>query len=271
MSIFLPFLKNKTIQLCYQFKNFIFQEIFCISSDGELLEEKSLIMLAEGLKSDGKLRIETEFLIKRWKNNWETDNRLNDYLHESALINNRGSVSNRFSGNLKPLKDFCTYTYLKGGPSCYEGLSLNSVIPSAVTCRREIHENEVLEIGKFYIDEFLMYLEGQEITCSDVIIAEDATRLMGRVEFCAKTNQLYGLLPDINESLGLPKKNFFKFENPSQVYNYLKNYKVAPYLQIITAKPMIFGKKKKIKLNLIQIDFEYISRRSCKNNSCISN
>jgi len=75
----------------------------------------------------------------------------------------------------------------------------------------------------------------------DVIISEDATRITNRIEFDPKTNELVGLLAPINPNTGMPTENFFKATKPSKILEFVSNYKHAPYLQTIVAKPMKLG------------------------------
>jgi hypothetical protein len=176
-------------------------------------------------------------------------NPLNYYTSLSEEINSRGAKTNKFEGNLMPLKEFCTYLYMKGGNSTYEALYQNSVIPSSSSCKKEIVRESKMQIGKIYVEEFFQRLQKYEIECKKVIISEDATRLDSRVEYDNETNELFGLLPDYERETGLPKVKFFNVTTPSATYKFLKNFKKAPYLQLIVAKPQVLGKIKILLFN----------------------
>lgn len=208
-----------------------------------MFENESLKILYEGTKSDARLQTEIDFLIKKWKNNWITENPLNDYLHSAASTNKRGNKSNRFD---ERFKSFCSYLYMKGGASCYESIYLNSVLPVEKSCKRVILETHKMEIGKVYIDEFVEFMRLHDINCDEVIISEDATRISNRVEYDSDSNQLFGLQPELDMITGLTKQNFFKISTPSNFLSMLTEYRSAPYLQVVTAKPMTIGSPARI-------------------------
>lgn len=212
--------------------------------------------IKEGILNDSKFRIEASKMIERYKKNWRTDYPLNDFLNDSSIVNIKGSNTNRYEGELAHLKKFSVYLFIKGGPSLYESLYLNSSLPSISTCSREILSGEKIQIGKLYLNEFLVYMKSLDVECYDVIVAEDATRLSGVVEYDSSNNQLVGLLPETDFETGLPKLNFFSASTPSITFKYLKACKVAPYLQLITAKPMFPGTHAKV-LGLFPTDNSY--------------
>jgi hypothetical protein len=167
-------------------------------------------------------------------------NPFNYFMNLSESVNSRGAKTNRFENFLLPFKNFCTYLYLKGS-SNYEAIYLNSVIPSISTCKSEITSNARMTIGKIYIEDFLNDLKVHNIECNKVIISEDATRIDSRIEYDSATNEIFGLLPEIDDQTGLPKVNFFNVTTPSKTLTFLKKITYAPYLQIIVAKPQFLG------------------------------
>lgn len=200
--------------------------------------------------------MEIDNLVKRFQNNWKTDNPLIDYLNGASLTNRRGYSGNRFDDNTKRL---FTYLYIKGGPACYESIYLNSVLPVAKSCKREITDSKILEVGKFYIEEYVEFLKAHEADCGEVIISEDATRLSDRVEYDPTSNQLFGLQPDHDETTGLPKINFFQVSTPSKLVDFLKKFKSSPYLQVVTAKLMKIGTPCRI-ISVFPTDNKYTTK-----------
>lgn len=158
----------------------------------------------------------------------------------SEAVNSRSKTTNNYRGALQPLKDFCAYVYMKG-QSIYEALYLNSTIPSKNTIKTEIVNEQKMRIGKIYIEPLFEYLREQNINCEKFIIQEDATRLLSRIDYDIETNELMGLLPEYNLLNGLPKFNFFAVTTPSKTLHFLKNFKKAPYLQLIVCKPQVLG------------------------------
>lgn len=162
------------------------------------------------------------------------------YLHESENTNKKGSTNNNWNSNLLPLKKYATLLYLKGAP--YETLYLNSLIPSKATIKREVVEHDRMQPGKIYVESVKKMLHEQNIPLSTpIVISEDATRLKDEISYDPKTNQIFGFLPEYDLSIGLPKPEGFDASSPSKIVESLKKFKMAPYLQIIVAKPLKIG------------------------------
>lgn len=198
------------------------------------------------MKYDGKLREEIAFILSLKENDWKSKNPFNQYLHMAEISNERGDRGNRFDKkHLVPLKNFCTYLYLKCGSSGYNAIASNSVMPSIKTVQNEIYNLKKMEIGSFYIENFVEELQdiyGEDCKkIEEILIAEDGTKLSDDVSYDPVTDQIYGLVPEHNIVIGLPREKFFKASTPSKVIEDIKNCKIASYLQVITAKPMIFG------------------------------
>jgi hypothetical protein len=169
---------------------------------------------------------------------------LHKYYHDAELTIQRGSRGNRYEGSLLNLKKFSAYVYLKGG--AYNTLYQNSLMPSENTIKSDIVNRKRLEIGKFYIKEFKQFMTERGFDERHVVISEDATGIIKEVRYDSDTDQLFGLLPEFNATIGLPKPNNFKATCPSKVVEFLKNYKLAPYIQIVMGKPLKIGKCSKL-------------------------
>jgi hypothetical protein len=208
--------------------------------------------IEESMKTDGVFCEELKFLMSKKENQWKSNNPFSDYLHMSEMVNKRGSKTNRYERHLQPFKDFCTYLYLKCGDSAYQGLRLNTAMPSADTCKNNINETERMEIGKLYLSK--VFDEMTEINatrepqnqCKSIIFAEDATRVSDLISYDPVSDEIYGLVAEYDILVGLPRKKFFKASSPSKLMNDLKNFKVAPYIQLIIAKPMILGSQPRV-------------------------
>lgn len=160
-------------------------------------------------------------------------------LCESSTTFQRGHQGNRFDYDLLALKQFSMYLYLKGGFGTYQAISKNAPMPSVSILKNGIQEDR-MEPGKIYARELYFFLKKNNLP-SHVIIAEDATRILDRVELDPQTNELFGLLAETDERTGMPKPNYFKLDKPSKLEIFLKNYKTAPYIQTILAKPYQLG------------------------------
>jgi len=195
--------------------------------------------IKEKLKKFPRLRSEIKNLLNNYDNDEKKEMFLK-YLYESSLSFIRGSKGNNFEDHLLALKNFCTYLYLKGGYGLYESLYLNAPIPSTATIKKGI-QNDRMEPCRIYAQELDNFLIKNKLP-KHVIIAEDATRVLDRIEFDPQTNELYGLLAPTDETTGMPIANFFKVTKPSMMKHYIENYKIAPYIQVIVAKALELGK-----------------------------
>lgn len=185
------------------------------------------------------MRAEVEFLLNLQKRNWKNQNPFNRMLHISELINSRGNPGNSYDGPFLPLKNFCIYLYLKSGASAYNAIYKNSAIPSQSTIKKIISDIPKFEIGKLHLEHILDLLRDKNYkNVDEVSISEDATRLCVNVSYDPSSDQLFGLVPEYNLKIGLPKEKFFKASSPSKIMEYLKNYKKAQFVQVIVAKPL---------------------------------
>jgi hypothetical protein len=204
------------------------------------------------MRTDGRFQEEINFLLKMKENDWKSQNPFNDYLHMSEMVNKRGNKGNRYSGGLEALREFCTYIYLKCGRSGYESIKKNSAIPSVQTCKNNLNDSQRMEIGSLYLDKVFSDLNEINLTrdsenqCTKIVFAEDATRVTDLVSYDPSSDEIYGLVPEYDIVVGLPRKKFFKATSPLKMMNDLKNHKVAPYIQLIIAKPLILGSQPRV-------------------------
>lgn len=157
-------------------------------------------------------------------------------MNECVVYFERNSPKNRFNDQLRK---FCEYIYLKGGLNCYTNIYFNSPIPAPSTLKNNLQADR-METSKLYTEELLFFLKKYDCPL-EVVVSEDATRLSNRIEYDPSTNELYGLLANIDPVSGMPIPNFFKASKPSKVLEYMQDYKAAPYIQAIVAKPFKLG------------------------------
>lgn len=210
------------------------QESFGFFEDSEEILENIILKLRSIPDFRNKLEL---FLIMIDKDPKDENIMFSYLLNESSLNFQRESTRNRFN---EQLKKFCEYLYLKGGFNCYKNLYLNSPIPAPSTLKNNLQAGR-METSKLYIEELVLFLKKYD-SPFEVIISEDATRISNRIEYDPTTNEIYGLLAKTDSTTGMPSQNFFKANKPSKVSEYMTNYKVAPYIQAILAKPLKLGK-----------------------------
>lgn len=200
--------------------------------------------ISEKVKTDGTLRSEIRTLITLREGGWERNKMMfHKLLHMAEIINSKKKTSNRYGDdeNMKLLKLYASYIFLKGGPSAYRALQLNSLLPSVSTVKKEILCNKRMMIGKIYAKDAFEFMIKYACDEKVVIISEDATRLKEEIEYDPETKEIYGLLPELNIQVGLPMPKNFDASTPSSIIRALKNFKMAPYVEIIMLKPMKLG------------------------------
>lgn len=202
----------------------------------EIFEEDDFIELVKTkLKTVPKFRSDIMRVLKSYDYD-SKDNMFYKLLHESSINYKRGHPGNRFDDNLKL---FSTYLYLKGGASTYDTLSQNAPLPTLSAIKEDIQKDR-MNPCHIYAKELQSFLEKNNLP-KHVIVAEDATRLLDRIEIDPQTNELFGLLANTDEITGMPQADFFKVNTPSQLKDFLEQFKKAPYIQVIVAKPFQLG------------------------------
>lgn len=129
------------------------------------------------------------------------------------FLNKLISAANR-NGTRKPggfrydndIKLFALYIRLLTGPLAYATIqkNLECCLPSLPSVNRYMGSSSchILE-GILRSDELLVYLNERNLPLV-VSIAEDETRIVGRVQYDAKTNQIIGFTLPLNEDNGIP-------------------------------------------------------------------
>lgn len=136
--------------------------------------------------------------------------------------------------------DFFTLKYIQGGKAAYEFEHANCVSPDVRTCQRHLKKMshgvipDVLRIG-----DLLNYLETNELS-KVVILSEDATRISGGVGYDVSRDEIYGLVPPMDEH-GMPEKNFFVASSPEKVTKFMQEYSIGRNLYVIMAQPLTSG------------------------------
>lgn len=127
------------------------------------------------------------------------------------------------------------------GPLVYETLHKNMecVIPSLSTINKSIAKktNTIIE-GVLQTRELSIYL--RERNCPLVVsLSEDATRITGRVQYDARTNQLSGFVLLIDANKGMPIPFSFHARNAFEIYKHFTDSNVvAQFVNVVMAKPL---------------------------------
>lgn len=139
------------------------------------------------------------------------------------------------------LKRLATYIRILGGPLLYETIhkNLELALPSLDTTNRFIRrmEDSMIE-GSLRTNELLKYLTERELPLA-VSIAEDATRIDGRICYDSKTNQIAGFVLPTDKETGMPIPLSFPAKHKNDILQYFaNNTPVAHFVNVVMARPL---------------------------------
>lgn len=162
------------------------------------------------------------------------------------------------------LKSFASYLSYMAGNIAYETLRINLplVFPSSSTTNRYMARphHQIIE-GELRCDELLAYLKERNLPPC-VCISEDATRVINRVQYDAKSNQLVGfVLPMDHNGLSIPFS--FKARSALEIANHFSNGNpIASFMNAIIAEP--FGGAPSFCLSVFGTDSKYTTKQITK-------
>lgn len=124
------------------------------------------------------------------------------------------------------------------GPLAYETIQRNlpTALPSLSSTNRYIRKmnSRVIE-GVLRCNELQLFLEQRKLP-KVVSLSEDATRIIGRIQYDRKTNQLIGFAQPIDRKNGMPVPFTFPARDVSEIMQYFNgNYNESPFVNVITA------------------------------------
>lgn len=143
----------------------------------------------------------------------------------------------RFS---KEIQHFTTYLRLIVGKLGYETLhrNLEPAIPSLPSIDRYIRSSHFnITPAVLRTEELLQYLEQRNLP-KIVSLSEDMTRIVGRIQYDSRTNQLFGFTHPINRATGMPVPHTFPARHAREIMNHFVNGTVAGYLNVVMAQPI---------------------------------
>ncbi|KAK4881467.1 hypothetical protein RN001_004786 [Aquatica leii] len=134
---------------------------------------------------------------------------------------------------------FGVYLFLIGGRLLYETIcaNLKDALPSIATVKRHIYENFNMVEGHFRFKELKDFLLKRNYPLK-IWISEDATAVIGKVEYDSFTNNIVGFPLPLDKETGLPQQNFFPAINAKKISEMFENNKICKYAYIIVAQPM---------------------------------
>lgn len=141
----------------------------------------------------------------------------------------------------KELQSFAMVFRLLSGPLAYDTLqkNLSCALPALSSVNRYTHKSNCrVNEGVLRCEELLQYLEERKLE-KVVSLAEDATRIVGRVQYDSYTNQIMGFALPVNENNALPIPFSFPARNVGEIIGHFQaKNTVSPLVNVLMAKPL---------------------------------
>lgn len=139
------------------------------------------------------------------------------------------------------IKRYAAYLRMICGPLAYETIqrNLECALPSLTSTNRYIKSANchVVE-GVLRSEELLLYLKERNLPLV-VSLSEDATRIIGRIQYDAATNQIIGFTLPLNHSNGMPIPYFFPARTAEEIHGHFSNENsISNLLNVIMAQPV---------------------------------
>lgn len=139
------------------------------------------------------------------------------------------------------IKSYALYFRTLAGPIAYETVQRNMpcALPSLSSTNRYLQKTECRVIESIVrSQELLLFLNERNLE-KYVVLSEDATRIVGRVQYDVKTNQIIGFVQPLSKENGLPIPFSFPARNAAEIVRYFtpKN-KVSSFVNVIMAQPV---------------------------------
>lgn len=138
-------------------------------------------------------------------------------------------------------KLFASYLRMIIGPMAYETLyrNLEGALPSLSSANRYIRASNChVTEGILRCEELSIYLKERKQS-PIVCLAEDGTRMVGKVQYDSISNQLVGFVLPTNTETGMPIPFAYPARNATEIVNHFLNENaVASFLNVIMAQPL---------------------------------
>lgn len=139
------------------------------------------------------------------------------------------------------IKHIATYLRLISGPLAYDTIqrNLECCLPALSSVNRYIRMSScnIVE-GVLRKHELLLYLTERNLPL-DVILSEDETRIVGRVQYDSKTNQIVGFTLPLNKTTGLPTPFTYNARDAEEIMKHFSvENSISSYLTVMMAQPL---------------------------------
>lgn len=136
------------------------------------------------------------------------------------------------------MKDMMLYFFINMGPLSYLDMKANfpNSIPSLRSTQDRLKTCEGMKEGVFEFDRIAEKME-QRNEPKFVVVAEDDTKIVERLRYDSKHDELVGLMLPIDEN-GIPIPGSFKFRSLSEVLKFYKEHKMSSYAKLMTVRSL---------------------------------
>lgn len=139
------------------------------------------------------------------------------------------------------IKLIATYLRLISGPLAYDTVqrNLECCLPALSSVNRYIRKSScnIVE-GVLRKHELLLYLTERNLPLH-VILSEDETRIVGKVQYDAKTNQIVGFTLPLNKTTGLPTPFTYNARDAKEIISHFSvENSISSYLTVMMAQPL---------------------------------
>lgn len=170
------------------------------------------------------------------------------YTQSQVLLSKLVAATNTNVGRKKngfryeaDIKDFSSYIRMLTGPLAYHTLqrNLEGGIPSLQSTNRYIRETHFrMTECVLRCNELVSYLNDRGLPLA-VSLSEDATRIIGRIQYDRKSNQLLGFVPPLNNVNGMPIANSYHARNFHEIVaHFTSGNSISSYVNVMMAQPL---------------------------------
>lgn len=139
------------------------------------------------------------------------------------------------------IKTYATYIRMLEGPKLYHFMqkNLEHALPSLSSANRYVQKSNCRVIeGILRCDELLVYLKDRNLD-PVVALSEDATRIVGRIQYDIKSNEIIGFTLPLNEMNGLPIPFSYSARNANEIIEHFSSGNTtASFVNVVMAKPV---------------------------------
>lgn len=199
----------------------------------------------------------------------------------SKLLSNAQANLNRLKGGFRydyGTRMISSYIRMICGRFAYSTIQKNfeGVIPSIVSTNRYIKSSGCCIVeGEIRSKQLLKYLNDRGLPLA-VILSEDATRVVGRIQYDTPSNQIMGFVLPINKYTGMPDTCAYPARNAEEILKtFSSGNSISSFLIVIMAQPVadmppfclaMFGSDSKYTSDDVENRWQYITCELKKQN-----